>query len=208
MMKEPLSRCFGLDRGTPIDRYYIEQFLSQHRALIRGDVLEVGGDRRYGQKFGTPATYSLLNLTAEAEGDTTIIGDLSRATLLEKVGPFDCIICTQVLNVILDVPQAVLGLAHLLKPGGNVLCSVSGISQVSRYDRERWGHFWGFYPQGALQLFERHFPKVEVNSFGNLPIAVAFLHGRSLEDLLDVETATLDQSDPDYPVTITVRASK
>src|SRR5436190_22347723 len=40
---EPLSRLFGLDRGQPIDRFYIERFLQAKSDLIRGHVLEVGG---------------------------------------------------------------------------------------------------------------------------------------------------------------------
>ena len=38
---QPVSREFGADRGQPLDRYYIEQFLSTYQADIRGDVLEV-----------------------------------------------------------------------------------------------------------------------------------------------------------------------
>ena len=37
----PFSTAFGSDRGTPIDRYYLERFLDSHRALITGRVLEV-----------------------------------------------------------------------------------------------------------------------------------------------------------------------
>jgi hypothetical protein len=37
----PFSATFGFDRGTPIDRYYLERFLNSHRALITGRVLEV-----------------------------------------------------------------------------------------------------------------------------------------------------------------------
>ncbi len=33
---EPVSRAWGLDRGTPVDRYYIAQFLDQHAAAITG----------------------------------------------------------------------------------------------------------------------------------------------------------------------------
>ena len=35
------ARAGGRDRGTPIDRHYIERFLDEHRADIRGRVLEV-----------------------------------------------------------------------------------------------------------------------------------------------------------------------
>jgi thymidylate kinase len=41
----PMSRRFGYDRGLPLDRHYIEQFLSRESAAIRGQVLECGGNR-------------------------------------------------------------------------------------------------------------------------------------------------------------------
>src|SRR5439155_18109175 len=37
----PISANFGFDRGTPIDRYYIERFLEREAGHIRGRVLEV-----------------------------------------------------------------------------------------------------------------------------------------------------------------------
>src|SRR5262245_17401423 len=47
----PLSNKHGSDRGTPVDRYYIEQFLQEHRSDIRGHVLEVKNSR-YADRFG------------------------------------------------------------------------------------------------------------------------------------------------------------
>jgi hypothetical protein len=47
----PTSRVFGIDRGLPINRYYIEKFLARHAADIRGRVLEVA-DNAYTRKFG------------------------------------------------------------------------------------------------------------------------------------------------------------
>src|SRR5947208_3646362 len=47
----PISFYFGFDRGTPIDRYYIEKFLSTQATHIRGRVLEVGDDS-YSRRFG------------------------------------------------------------------------------------------------------------------------------------------------------------
>src|SRR5690606_28448862 len=48
----PLSDRFGSDRGTPVDRYYIENFLEEHRQDIRGRVLEVK-DSDYTDRYGT-----------------------------------------------------------------------------------------------------------------------------------------------------------
>ena len=47
----PISTMFGYDRGRPIDRYYIENFLAYHADDIRGRVLEIGDDS-YTRQFG------------------------------------------------------------------------------------------------------------------------------------------------------------
>lgn len=40
----PLSASYGFDRGTPVDRLYIEEFLKLHSDDVRGRVLEIGDD--------------------------------------------------------------------------------------------------------------------------------------------------------------------
>src|SRR5689334_10122786 len=70
----PVSRVFGVDRGTPIDRHYIERFLAEEARWIRGAVLEVGDDgytRRFAQ---AGATGTVLHATGEG-GTATIVGD-------------------------------------------------------------------------------------------------------------------------------------
>src|SRR5262245_9745681 len=47
----PVSPIFGIDRGFPIERYYIEKFLAYHRTDVRGRCLEMG-DAFYINKFG------------------------------------------------------------------------------------------------------------------------------------------------------------
>lgn len=39
--REPFSAKYGFERGMPVDRIYIEDFLARHAADIRGAVLEV-----------------------------------------------------------------------------------------------------------------------------------------------------------------------
>ena len=200
----PISRMFGLDRGAPIDRYYIENFLSRHRTYIRGSVLEVA-DSRYTQTFGSHVTaYEVLHV--EKSDQATIIGDLTKSDTL-PANHFDCFICTQVLNFIFDFPQAIAGIHQVLKPGGIVLATVSGISQVSRYDADRWGHFWSFYPQGIERAFKKVFgdDNVTIQTFGNSLAAISFVKGIAQDELSKEE---LDFNDPDYPVSITICARK
>lgn len=200
----PISSVFGLDRGTPIDRYYIEQFLSQHSSSIRGRVTEIG-DNSYTRQYGTGVTRSDVLQTATDSG-ITLVGDLTDCTTL----PFeeaDCFICTQTLNFIYDLPAAVSGIHHLLAPGGTLLLTVAGISQISRYDMDRWGDYWRFTTASLAKLFA-DFPwdDLQIESHGNVLAATTFLQGVAIEDLPN--TKLLDEQDPDYQVILTVVARK
>jgi len=201
---EPVSRLFGLDRGTPVDRYYIERFIEPKRDLIRGRVLEVG-DSSYSKRFGSNVErFEVLH--AVDDGSGTIVGDLTDCSTLPE-NAMDCFICTQTFNFIFEVQKAVQGAHHLLKPGGVLLASVAGISQISRYDMERWGDYWRFTDASLKKLFTAVFKGgVEVESHGNVLAACSFLQGVVVEDLPD--RSLLDRKDPDYQLLLTVVAKK
>jgi hypothetical protein len=136
----------------------------------------------------------------------TIIGDLCDTSTLQE-NAVDCFICTQTFNFIFDVQKAIQGAHHLLKPGGVLLATVAGISQISRYDMERWGDYWRFTTASVKRLFESVFTgSVEIESFGNAMAACAFLQGVVVEDLPD--KGLLDVNDPDYQLIITIVARK
>jgi glycosyltransferase involved in cell wall biosynthesis/SAM-dependent methyltransferase len=201
----PVTRTWGYERGLPVDRYYIEQFLARHAGDVRGSVLEVGDDR-YTVRFGFPNVISsdVLNVAA-GDPQTTIVADLSRAEQL-PADRFDCVIITQTLQLIDDLRSAIGGLHRMLRPGGVVLATLPGISQTHHGD---WGaHWrWNFTALSARTLFESAFAPgdVTVETRGNVLTAVAFLHGLAAEDLRRDE---LDHDDPDYQVSILVRAMK
>ena len=199
---QPVSRLFGFDRGMPLDRYYIEKFLQEHSSCITGDVLEVADDG-YTRKFGHDAVPHVLHIDSSSR-KATITGDLSKPeTLPEEIA--DCFICTQTFNFIYDLERAVQG-AHRLLWGGVLLATVSGISQISRYDMDRWGDYWRFTVLSAERLFSGHFREVAVKGYGNVFAAKAFLDGLSVEDVND--TGLLDFYDEDYTITIGVFARK
>jgi glycosyltransferase involved in cell wall biosynthesis/SAM-dependent methyltransferase len=204
---QPVSRVFGFDRGLPIDRYYIEYFLSKHAADIRGHVLELG-DNAYTRKFGGDrVTKSDVLHAVEGNPEATMVADLTRAEQLRSE-IFDCIICTQTLMFIYDVRAAVQTLERLLKPSGILLVTLAGVShQISRNEMNRWGDYWRFTSLSARRLFEEVFPasSVTVNAYGNVLAAIAFLHGLTVQELRPAE---LDASDPDYEVVITIEARK
>src|SRR3989338_10975383 len=70
---------WGRDRGTSIDRHYIEGFLETHRADVRGRALEVR-DSTYTRRFGGDAvtTGDVIDVDP-GNGLATVIADLRRA---------------------------------------------------------------------------------------------------------------------------------
>jgi SAM-dependent methyltransferase len=199
---EPVSREFGFERGKPVDRWYIERFLNEHRADIRGAVLEVA-ESTYTQWYGDGQVTQSDVLHRQGNDESTIVGDLTTGEGLPRQA-YDCFICTQTLPFIYDVHAAVQGMANVLKPGGVVLATVPGMSQVSRDDKRDWGDWWRFTSQGTQRLFEEAFDEVGVQAHGNVLSAAAFLYAYAAEELTEAELA---HRDPDYELLITVRAT-
>jgi SAM-dependent methyltransferase len=200
----PISLDFGWDRGTPIDRYYIEGFLADRHTDIRGRVLEVGDDaysRRYG---GSKITKQDVLHVDVKHPHASLVGDLTQPDVLPD-DAFDCILLTQTLQLIFDLERAARRLHAALRPGGVLLLTVPGISQI---DRGQWGDSWcwALTAVSIRKLFEPLFgPDLEIKTHGNVFAATTFLQGAVLEE---VDRAKLDIDDPAYPVIITLRAPK
>jgi hypothetical protein len=201
----PISQCFGFDRGLPIDRHYIERFLARHASEIAGRVLEVGDDtytRRFG---GSRVSRSDVLHVHHGNPRATIVGDLTDPAVLPQ-NAFDCIVLTQTLQLIYDVPLAITRIHGALAPGGVVLVTAPGISQI---DRGEWGKtwFWSFTPAGLQRLFGSVFGPhaVMIEEYGNVFAATAFLQGLAVEE---IDTSDLDSLDHAYPVIVALRARK
>ena len=202
---EPVSRDFGFDRGTPIDRYYIESFLASRSDRVRGHVLEIGDDS-YSRTFGAGKVtqQDVLHVVAGFPG-ATMIADISDAPHIPS-DFFDCIIFTQVLQYIFDAPAAIATLFRILKPGGAVLATVPGISRILRDQADKESDCWRFTEFSIKRLFARNFgDHVSINSYGNVLAAVASLQGLATFELHKDE---LNYHDPDYQVVIAVCATK
>ncbi|WP_197018382.1 class I SAM-dependent methyltransferase [Sphingomonas sp. URHD0057] len=200
-----MSRSFGFDRGTPVDRYFIESFLDRHRELVRGAALEVGDDT-YLRRFGGNGVTAVDILHIDASSDAaTIIGDMSDPATLPEA-KFDCLIVTQTLHLVYDMPAAVRNLYHALKPGGTLLMTVPGITPIAR-DRWKETWYWSVTPAGAGRLFADAFGPGDfrVEFYGNVFAAVAFLEGVATEE---VARAKLNLKDESYPVIVAVRATR
>jgi SAM-dependent methyltransferase len=201
---EPISRSYGYDRGRPIDRYYIENFLLSEGNSITGRVLEIG-ENTYTVKFGTDVTLSdVLHVHEGIEG-TTFVDDLTDGRTLPG-NSFDCVIVTQTLHLIYDVKAALRTIYRILKPGGVLLCTVPGITQISDEDwDDTW--YWAFTTNSAARLACEIFPPncVEVDAYGNVLSATAFLQGLADRELTRDE---LDATDREYQVTVALKATK
>jgi len=200
---EPISRDFGFDRGTPVDRFYIERFLDRHANDISGRVLEVA-DNEYTLRFGR-SKVSVSDVLHPVPGNprATVIGDLGTGEGLPS-RCFDCIICTQTLQFVYPVNYGVSTLYRMLKEGGVLLISVPGISQISREDVVEASNYWRFTTVSLEKLLTDHFGKeVTVEHAGNVYAATAFLQGIALEEL---HRPSLEVADPQYQMMLLGRA--
>lgn len=198
---KPLSHNYGSDRGEPIDRYYIEKFLSENANLIQGTCLEIESNT-YCLSFGKNCRCDVLD-TKKNNPKATITADLRNVPEI-KDETYDCIILTQVLQFIDDYESAIHECWRILKPEGVMLVTLPFISRVdARAGIE--GDFWRFTTASAHYSFGKYFNKLEIRSWGNVLSGLGFWIGSAREELSKRE---LDHDDPDFPVIISVKAVK
>lgn len=194
----PLDRQYGMGRGVPIARYYINRYFERIAPRIHGTVLE----------FGAPTYSASLNCTSE----TISIDESDRPTLLMDIcdpavaqlkgGSYDFIICTSVLHLVPDPRHAVDNMHDLLKPGGTLLLAEKAVSIVDPWlgaiDK------WRFTPVGLRELLA-HFADVDLEAFGNLYTMCAYLSGMAVGE---VPAEKLNYHDPSYPIISIASASR
>jgi SAM-dependent methyltransferase len=197
----PISTKFGYDRGTPIDRYWIEDFLQQNKELISGKCLEIT-DASYVKKYGNNVTsIDVLDINKD-NPQATIIGDLRNLNSVIPNDSYDCLVLTHVLGLIDDIDAGISECKRILKPGGVLLVTSSCISPA--YEDT---NFWRFTSNGAKYLFNKHFGKdnVNVTSYGNVLTGQCFWVGIAQEELTEEQ---LKYNDPKYPCIVAILAKK
>jgi SAM-dependent methyltransferase len=186
-----------------VDRRYVETFLASCSLDISGRVLEIG-DNSYTTRFGggRVTTSDVLN-RYDGHPSTTFVGDLAQGDDLPSE-TFDCIILTQTLHLLLNIPAAVATLRRILKQGGVLLVTVPWVSPI---DRGEWDESWcwSIAPTALNRLLSDRFgaQNVEVRHYGNVYSATAFLYGLAEHEL---NSAMLDVHDPYCPVIVAARA--
>jgi hypothetical protein len=199
----PISRAWGYDRGLPIDRHYIDRFLSQHATDIRSSVLEVG-DTRYSRRFA-PSSSELHTIDVDPSKSPVVRADLCDLAALPR-DRYKCFVCAQTLQYVSDPSLALRGAHQLLTSGGVLLATVPALAAVDpgarAYDR------WRFTVAQTKRWLEDAFgadAELSVTPRGNVLAACASLMGLARQDL---DAQSLDESDPDYPVILCIRAVK
>lgn len=203
----PYRPAYGWHRGQCIDRHYIEQFLAAHADDIRGHVLEIA-EPVYTRQFGSGRVTRSDVLDLDPTNDKAKLHeDLTSAAGIAD-NTYDCIICTQTLHYIYDFQAAIRTLRRILKPTGVLLVTVPGIAQLAPKSMIGAGEdYWRFTRHSAQIAFGAVFgtANVEIQTYGNVLTGVGLLHGLVSEEFT---TDELDHHDPDYEVTIAVRAVK
>jgi SAM-dependent methyltransferase len=203
----PYRPAYGWSRGQCLDRYYIEKFLAARSSDIRGHVLEVA-EPEYTLKFGGNRVTRTDVVDLDPHNPkSTLREDLTSATGIVD-NTYDCILCTQTLTYIYDFQAVIRTLHRILKPGGVLLATSPGIAQLCPQEMIGAGQdYWRFTRHSAKIAFENTFGggNVQIETYGNVLTATAILHGLVSAEFTAEE---LDYHDPDYEVTIAVRARK
>lgn len=201
--KVPLSDDHGIDRGTPIVRAYIDEFLGQHREAIRGSVLEVG-DSRYTARFGAArvTTSTIVDIDG-ANRQATLIADLNEAGVLPAES-FDCIILTEVLHLLKSPGTCLRSCHRALRGEGSLLITVPALKRLNPKDPD--SDYLRYTPAGLESLLRSTWDgPFSVTWYGNLRACVAFLVSHVSEELSREELRFRDQR---FPLTVAARAEK
>lgn len=201
-----VSDEWGTDRGTPIDRHYIEAFLRGHAQELRGRCLEIKEAAYTKWLGGTRVTEcDVLDIDASNPG-ATIHGDLATGAGIPDA-QYDCFVLTQTLHLVYDVAGALSHALRVLKPGGSLLVTVPSVSRSMPGEGGIDADYWRFTEASMRRLFAERLPldAFAVTVYGNAAAAAAFLYGLAAEDL---EPGELERVDPHFPVIVGVRARK
>jgi SAM-dependent methyltransferase len=198
---KPFSECHGWDRGTPLDRYYVDRFFERHRALITGDVLEIDRNiytHRYGHDLRT-----VHSVDIDPHSEPTFLCDLAHSENVVPSEAYDCVLLPCTLHHFRELKECLRNVLRVVKPGGTILATGAGMVRLDAVGND----FWHPTPDGWRELLGQTWPgcKVVVEGEGNCLAAMAFNLGLALEELKHKE---LDHNDGLFPVITTIYCHK
>lgn len=192
----PLSQMYGFDRGTPIDRYYVDKFFSARRTLITGRVLEIQ-TTDHARRYGAGITV-MHTLDINAAFHPTYLCDLAAADMV-PTGSYDCFLLPNTLCFLRDLEPALRHARRIVRRGGAILATVPAFVPLTGDVPD----YWHASADGWRVIAERVWPDCEtsIDTHGNTLAAVAAMYGIAVEELTASE---LDATDPRYPVLVTI----
>ena len=158
MARSALRRLLSPDAGSGADqwqRVVLNRAVDEHLLALGPaglTAVEISGSAHAGKgwKEYVSLNYPEFDLCAPLAGQ----------------GPFDVVICEQVIEHVADPGAAAANLRELCAPGGHVVVSTPFLIRV----HEEWGmeDYWRFTPRGLRTLLERAGLQVDsVESWGN-----------------------------------------
>lgn len=199
LRSHPACPYFGYSRGTPIDRFYLDEFIKAHRAGIRGRTLEIGGTPASRARYGLSEVDEFVTVDGSASVGADVVGDVEDIATFPSCS-FDSILAFYVLEHC-EHPERVISNVHeWLKPGGTFFCVVPNTQRVHAAPKD----YWRILPDGLASLFRR-FADQRIEVHGNLATCIATLSGIAVEE---VPRHLLGERDSRYPVTTGVLARK
>lgn len=200
----PFSRDWGYDRGTPIDRVYIERFLASHAGDVHGACLEVMNADYIARFGGTRVSRQDVLDINPANTLATIVADLGEDNSL-PAQRFDCVVFTQTLHLIPDMRIALANIWRAIAPGGVLLLTVPALG---RHDTRQGFHHdrWRVTKTG-LEWLLAGLPdgRADTTTYGNVLSCTAFLYGLAAEEL---DPDELHVADPAFPLIVAARVHK
>jgi SAM-dependent methyltransferase len=200
---QPVSDCYGFDRGDPVDRYYIAGFMRRQSELIRGEVMEIRAPQ-YTNTFRSGVTRSHVVDIDPANPEATLIADLTEPGSLPE-DAYDCVILTQTLQYLGDEGAALRNIYVSLRPGGVCLITAPSLARIDHELPD--ADYWRYTPPGLLAKLQAHCPHatVSVEGHGNVLTGIAFLMGLAVQELREDE---LTDDDPAFPLVVCASVKK
>ena len=118
---EPISACYGVERGTPVDRYYLHRFLDNHRARITGRVIEIQGTSyidRFGVEVSEAHSVDIVSGTSP-----TFVCDLAESEGVLPSNHYDCFLMPNSTQHFRKLKACLKQALRVVRPGGWILGS-------------------------------------------------------------------------------------
>ncbi len=195
----PFCSEYGFTRGTPVDRYYLGQFVASIQQEVVGSTLEIGGRKENRERYGFANAKDYWIMDADERSGADILSDAHDPS----AWPAESLDSVILFNVLEHCAQPWIVAANIkrwLRIGGKVFCAVPNAQRIHPAPKD----FWRILPDAVESLFESY-SIVKLGTYGNLLASIAALSGLAAEELTENQ---LSYRSPEYPVITWVVAQK